>query len=270
MLYALTATGVLPGITQINPSPIMDFSTGTLTVTGVNFVKLAFQEIELTSYEIGSKNRFLNNRLELNAAAYYYDYEGYQEAVNIAQGGMPQFVVLSVPVEMIGFELDATWLMTESDKMWLTAGWLDAEIQSWPYLPDVGSSEQYGALDQLPGIPELTAALGYDHTFYFSNGSALVPRGELRYTDGYYLQQITEAQVELGQLPYDYQDAYVIFNVGATWTSPGGMYSVTGYVRNLLDEEYKTDVSLSTTGISGITVDVGDPQAWGLMVGVHF
>lgn len=41
-------------------------------------------------------------------------------------------------------------------------------------------------------------------------------------------------------------------------------------MRNLLDEEYKTDVSLSTSGTSGITVDVGDPRAWGLMASISF
>jgi len=33
---------------------------------------------KLLSYSIGSKNRFMNNRLQMNAEAFYYDYENYQ------------------------------------------------------------------------------------------------------------------------------------------------------------------------------------------------
>ena len=34
----------------------------------------------LTAYEIGSKNRFLDNRLQVNGDVYYNDYGGYQTA----------------------------------------------------------------------------------------------------------------------------------------------------------------------------------------------
>jgi hypothetical protein len=47
------------------------------------------------------------------------------------------------------------------------------------------------------------------------------------------------------------------------------MYSITGYIRNATDEEYKTDATLPT-GSPLINVEVGDPRTWGIMVGIRF
>jgi iron complex outermembrane recepter protein len=60
MAYAHVATGFKQG--GISPTiPVSVFDPETLT-----------------SYEIGTKNRFLNNKLQLNLSAFFYNYTGYQ------------------------------------------------------------------------------------------------------------------------------------------------------------------------------------------------
>jgi iron complex outermembrane recepter protein len=62
MIYAQASTGM---------------KGGHISTTG------SFAEPEtLTAYEIGSKNQFLDNRLQMNLEAFYYDYDVYQEFAN--------------------------------------------------------------------------------------------------------------------------------------------------------------------------------------------
>ena len=44
-------------------------------------VVVPYAEETLIAYEFGSKNRFLGNKLQVNAAFYYYDYGGYQASL---------------------------------------------------------------------------------------------------------------------------------------------------------------------------------------------
>jgi iron complex outermembrane receptor protein len=293
MVYLLTASGFLPGTASLSPG-----------MGGVWNI-LILEQQELVSYEVGSKNQFLDNTLRLNTALFYYDYEGYPEAVNVNPGGgPPTFTVMPIELDIMGLELEAEWLITPYDKLSLTAGYLKTEIAKvpesmvWePMAPPWGDPEDPAyqpyetpgsyafMLDELPGYPEVTATLAYDHTFHLGDGSMLVPRAEVVYTGEYYIGQLNYLQVPPGALegedptreadddltPYNKRDALTLVNIGATWTSSNQMLSITGYGRNVFDELYKQDVLLRTTsGTTGIQVTPGDPQTWGLIVSVKY
>jgi iron complex outermembrane receptor protein len=70
MLYGTVSTGFLPGDVEVAP----------VAVPGVGQVPaaLTYNQKRLTAYEIGSKNRFIEDRLQLNGDLFYYDYIGYQ------------------------------------------------------------------------------------------------------------------------------------------------------------------------------------------------
>jgi iron complex outermembrane receptor protein len=276
MLYFLTATGFMPGYTAISP-------TGN---PADPWAFLMLDQQKLTNYEIGTKNYFLGNTLRVNATAFYYDYEGYPEAINVRLGGgPPTFTVIAVPLEVIGLEVEIEYLITMNDKISFFGGYLNNEIAEFPesvtYVPfgppgvppppalTVPGTDTL-VLKKMPGHPEFKATLAYDHTFLFGNGSTLVPRAELVYTGDYYLQQMNFQMIALGQKPYNYRDSLTLFNVGATWTSASQMYSVTGYMRNAFDEEYKANVKLDTMGVDTVLVTPGDPRTFGVMISAKF
>jgi iron complex outermembrane receptor protein len=279
MLYLMTATGFLPGDLQF--SPIVHVGFPGQPPTTVTFQDLSFDQERLTSYEIGTKNRFFDKRLQLNGAVFYYDYEGYQEAVNIGQGPIPSFVIFALPVKMIGVEMDGQWLITPNDKASLSAGWLDAYLSSYPTKVannTVLNTKDYLYFKQLPGIPKIMATLGYDHTFLFNNGSILTPHAEFRYTGGYYINQLSLGQVNLlpyDPRPYDYQSSNVLTNLTVTWTSSDTKFSMTGYIRNLFDKEYKAGLDIPSIGgppgmSQSTIVTPGDPRTWGVMLRAKF
>jgi iron complex outermembrane receptor protein len=64
MLYATWSTGLKPGGANLNQTPIL--------------APLVFKSEHVTAYEVGSKNRFLDNSIQLNLSAYYYLYHNLQ------------------------------------------------------------------------------------------------------------------------------------------------------------------------------------------------
>lgn len=80
MLYAQVAKGYEAGgfYTQILPAK-------------------TFEPETLLSYEIGSKNRFFNDTLQVNAAAYYYSYDNYQLQYSVPAANNPANAICSIP-----------------------------------------------------------------------------------------------------------------------------------------------------------------------------
>jgi outer membrane receptor protein involved in Fe transport len=266
MLYILTSTGFLPGNTQI--SALMDFSAGRPQIT---YSGMPMEEEKLTSYEFGSKNQFFNDRLRVNGSFFYYDYEGYRNAVNVTTiGTSPTFAVISTPLRMIGAELAAEWIVTPKDRVSFNAGFLDAKISEYPVVDLYGDSRKWLYLDRIPNNPKQTYNLSYNHTFSLANGSFLEPRINLRWTSGQYLQNVTKKQVDDGLLAYAWQDSFMIGDIGVTWVSPKGMYSASGYIRNFTDEEYKNGTNISTSSLTDNGVTPGDPRVWGVSLTVKF
>ena len=259
--YGIISTGYLPGDAQISPQPKPD---GT-----VSYLELPYQQERLTSYEIGSKNRFLEDKLQLNGAIFYYDYKGWQQAAQLGNtvGGAPIFAVVSVPLQVFGAEVEADWLPTSQDRLSLNVGWYDDEITNWPNIPGTSTSERsYITIKRLPGTPPAAGSARYEHIFNFDNGSALTTWTQLRYTAGYNLIELTVAQFALLSA-YDYQPSYALLNVGATWVSPGGTFTATVYGRNLLDAETKSQINLNQNTFSVVP---GEPIVFGVSVGAHF
>lgn len=264
MLYFLTATGFQPGDIRI---------TNTFDENMQPYLyELPYDEEKLTSYEAGSKNRLLDNTLQLNVSAFYYDYEGYRHTVNTALSGPPVYAIITTPLRMVGAEVETEWLVTALDKVSFNIAFLDAEITDLPDIEELlYPTEHYVAETDVAGVPPFSATLAYDHVFSLVSGSTFVPRAEIRYTSGMNVntEPMTEDQMDAGLEPYAHQDGYFIADIGATWSSASEKYSATGYVRNLFDKEYKSTVQFSG-GVEAVGVNAGDPRVWGLMFSVKF
>ena len=86
------------------------------TLTSVSTVAPADK---IKSYEVGSKNRFLDNKLQLNIDAYYYSFSFLgtsQQGINHANNVAPT-VTASTGTKAYGSELESTLLLTSNDKI---------------------------------------------------------------------------------------------------------------------------------------------------------
>lgn len=101
MVYLSAATGIKPAAS--NNGFVADEN-------GTGFFPEIFEEEEVTAWELGSKNYFLDRRLQVNLAAYYYDIENYlfnSAGLNLTGNGvsggsnLPESEVLGIEIESV-------------------------------------------------------------------------------------------------------------------------------------------------------------------------
>ncbi len=134
-----------------------------------------FKPEEVTAFEIGSKNRFYGNTLQLNLAAFANQYTNLQEQRQVPVGASTVSVVFNAAkAKSNGFEAEAEWRQSKSFSLGGTLSLLDAKYTSFP---DVA-------------LPFGTSILVADSTSVApqtdANGIVIAPIGQRRiYAPGY-------------------------------------------------------------------------------------
>jgi iron complex outermembrane receptor protein len=118
LLYASVATGFRSG----------GFNSGQ----ALESVR-TFKPEEVTAIEIGSKNRFLGNRLQVNLAAFNNDYTNLQEQRQVAVGATTVSVIFNAAkAKSKGLEAEVEWRQSRNLTMGGTLSLLDAKYTSFP------------------------------------------------------------------------------------------------------------------------------------------
>ena len=113
----------------------------------------AYDKEQLISYEVGTKTMLFNDRLRLNAAAFYYDYEDIQFQAAVNQFGslfessqeidIDAVSVRQVPTaQTVGLEIETLWIPTEHFEIGANYSLVDAKYTSDlinPYTGAVGT-----------------------------------------------------------------------------------------------------------------------------------
>jgi outer membrane receptor protein involved in Fe transport len=76
------------------------------------------------AFEVGAKNTFLDGRMTLNAAAFYYDYKNYQISQIVDRSASN----LNYDAEVWGLELEADWRPAENLRLGLKLGYEDTKV----------------------------------------------------------------------------------------------------------------------------------------------
>lgn len=181
----------------------------------------------ITAYEIGTKNRFLGNTVQLNAAAFYYDYTDQQISQFIDGRTLVRNAGSS---EIYGLELEGSALLGNADRLDGYIGYLHAEFTDFAL--SVGSQNVQLAGNHPPQSPSLTANLGYQHEFAMPNGATLTARIQTNYTSKSYLTFFN--------YPNDRQDSYTRSDLIFTYTPEGGQWLIEAFGRNLENEQVLT------------------------------
>jgi len=172
LLYVSASKGFRPGGPNVGVGNICGTS---LTALGLTQVPGQFSSDSLWSYEIGSKNTFLEHTLQINASLFYIDWRNIQQNVYLPSCG-EQFTanlgaakseggdveVLYKPIEALTFDLTAAYtdarLTKTSCAGTLTYGGPDAGCTG----PGVAASPIATSGDALLGAPwSFTAATEY-------------------------------------------------------------------------------------------------------------
>lgn len=223
-----------------------------------------YDEEELTSYEIGSKMTLLEGTMQLNAAAFYYDYEDKQE-----QDASVTFVgnisgLTNVPEsEIYGAELDMTWLPTDGLTVSFGLAWLDTEITDWDAVDTEASSWPNTVYRDVSGN-ELSQSPDWQYSGLVKYEWPLGERfmmevaGDVSYTD----------ETTGGIRPEEATEDYAIYGARLGIGSADGQWRAMLWGRNLTDEDYYP--SAYTGGNGPYVRSQGMPRTYGVTLSYFF
>ncbi len=225
---------------------------------------LAYKEEELGSFEVGLKSTLMDGNMQLNAAAFWYDYKDKQE-----QDRAVTFVgnisgLTNVPESKInGFEVDMQWNPLEGLAINLGAAYLNTEVEEWQAVDQVASAWPNVVFRDASGI-ELAQSPKWQYHALFKYewpvGDDLVMDigADVAYKDS----TTGGAQRE------DATEAYSVSTARIALGAADGSWRAMLWGRNITDEYY---YPAAYTGGNGPYVRAaGMPLTYGITVDFHF
>jgi iron complex outermembrane receptor protein len=197
---------------------------------------------------LGSKNRFLDNRLQVNVEAFWYDYQDQQvsQAVITSSGAIGTRVVNAGKSRIRGLEAETIAALTERDRVNFYAAYLDSEFQDFRVsVSGQLASIAYGegrctpagatatpcnwqlAGRSPPQAPEWSLNLGYEHEWPLFGG-ALTARIQSHYESKSYFT--------FYNFPADQQPSYTRSDAFLSYASASKTWTVQAFVRNIEDK----------------------------------
>ena len=182
---------------------------------------MRFDEEVLNAYEMGSKTTFADGRARLNASVYYYDYNDYQA---FRLEGLTLFV-FNTDSTIYGGEIEIQASPGAGWDLQLGVAYINAEVE------DAYRTPGGDVLDREPVLtPELTINGLARYEWDFDSGSFSL-QGDFSYLSDHYFQ--------LKNSPIGKQSAYTLVNLRGTWRAESEQWSISAFVDNLTDEEYR-------------------------------
>lgn len=253
MLYASVSSAFLPGDVAI------------VTGSGGTLKTAAYDAENLTAYEVGSKNRLLGGKLTLNAAAFYYDYGGFQQPVQIGQvGTVTLYEVGNSKARMLGGEMEAQFQPSKYDRFSVNANYVDAYFIDKPATFAAGVSQK-----TIPRITPFQATASYSRTVFDSELGSLQLKVEGQFYSAHDVAILTATQAASAIIrSLARQGDVLLGNLYATWESPWG-FLLSGYVRNFTDKRYINRVETSGT-TTQLNAYLGAPRTVGIVANAKF
>ena len=218
-----------------------------------------FDPEKVSSYEVGLKSEWFDNRLHLNLALFHTDYDSLQivirETVNpiTFNGG-------SADIE--GAEAELTWAPTDRWFITFALGYINAEYEE---LSDkvINNPTPIFPHYKLVNTPELSSALGVAYTFDLDDWGTLTPRLDWSFHGEQYNNAVNTPQL--------FQDEYHLLNAAVTLETNDAHWEAVLAFRNITDERYIiTGNSAFATGASYTERVYGRPFEWSVSLKYSF
>ena len=212
----------------------------------------------LTSYEIGWKSQWLDRRLTLNGAVFYYDYKDLQLS-SFAPNPDPTIVVLTVQnagqVNIHGFELEMAAQMTEGLFAQLGVGYQSNEYD------ELEPSVPWSIDNVLPDAPKWTINMGLEYRHPLSDKGNLTWRLDGSYKSETYKDPQNEPDI--------LQDGLFLLNARIAFDTLDERWQLALFCTNLTDEKYITR-GLHFTDFGFTNHYAGRPREWGVSLRYQF
>lgn len=186
------------------------------------------------TYEVGTKNEFLNGDLRLNVSFFLMDYTDLQVA-------QPVFGVVktdNVPeVQNLGIEIEGNYSPVPQARFDYTLSWQRARVVRGLANDPIQTIQGVVSRDllqdlsgnRLPNAPDLTIKLGFEYEFEMGAFGTVTPRVQYFWQDETYYRVFNTS--------LDRDDTHQIVDAKLTWQFADGQFRVVFFVNNVFDED---------------------------------
>jgi iron complex outermembrane receptor protein len=203
----------------------------------------------VSAYEIGAKTSWLDRRLELNGAAFYYQYRNQQFIdVDPVTGAQP---LVNLPLSRIyGAELNLAARPVRVVKITGGVALLSTRVEEGT----LGGQSIVG--NSIVNAPKFSTTMAIDWDIAQGDWGSVAAR-----LDGNY---VSKQYFDLENRPTTTQGGYGLLNARVGWKSETGKVGVDLWIRNIADTFYATDKIDLISGFGFIYNRVGDPRTFGI------
>lgn len=182
---------------------------------------------EITAYQGGIKSRFLDDRLQINAEAFYYDYSGYQTSgFDVTdEGVLIGGTFNSQKARLYGGEIETAFAATPNDMLGVNMTFLSATYTRF----DVPETGAFFTGTKLQNAPTFTLTVDYQHTFDLANGGTIVLHGQTHHESGQW--------VDYRHTPGSYSEGFWRSLADITYNAPSGNWSITAFIDNITNDD---------------------------------
>lgn len=236
----------------LDPTDLIDGNDDNGTIDDMQF-----DEEILNAYELGMKWASEDDKLRINSAVYYYDYQDYQA---FRLEGLTTFV-FNTDSTVKGAEIEIQANPMEGLDIMAGVAYIDNNVEDAFRQPDGELLDRRAIM-----TPEWNANILARYEWEALDGLFAIQYDATFLSDHYF---------QLKNAPVGHQSSYVISNARVTYTNADDTWTVAAYVNNLADKEYRT-MALDLSGTPaeagfGLTESYyGTPRWWGVSFNYRF
>jgi iron complex outermembrane receptor protein len=214
-----------------------------------------FDPEDVQSWELGFKSQLWEQRLTLNAAAYYNSYDDLQQSAIVESPIFP-ITLNAAEATIQGAEVELIARLSRGWTLDTFYAYIDADYDEF-VLPD---GRDISDTAKLPNAPRHQSKLGAEYAFPMTNIGQVTARVDYLWQDEWFSNKDETSQ----------NDAYGMLNARLQWLAiplPKGDIRVALWGRNLTDEEYTTittDFTASSAPGLQVASQYGMPRTYGI------
>jgi iron complex outermembrane receptor protein len=262
MSYVRVATGYKSG--GFNPRSAQEAVANSLT---------PFDEETVITYELGAKTELFDDRMILNGAIFYSDYDDLQvDQFTAGSGGAASETINAGKAHIWGVEVEAFAQLTDHISSYVNYGWLDMEYDEFKIRDPITNLIFDDAEDAKFGYrPQQTLAAGlvFESDPLGSCGAVLGSRLDVNYVDDIWwgITDFAPSGAPINPFRDDLKEGgYTLLHanvsIGEIPIGSESRLKFTLWGRNLLDEEYRrSGIDFGSLGFGGAIY--GEPRTYG-------
>ena len=254
MLYGSVSTGFRSG----------GFNSGSFTNPAIPG---SFSPETVTAYELGSKNRFLEGRLQVNAALFRNEFKNLQVQnqflVPAAGGGFTttSAILNAASAHAQGIEAELLTVPVANLRLSVTGTITDAKYDSYANVPAPAlySGTYNLSGNKVPYTPKYKLTFNASYEYSLGTNGSLTPQVTVVASGGYFNTDFNTV--------LDHQKDFTKTDLRLSWQSASEKYRGEVFVDNVGNT---VTLNRATFGSGGLNESFSAPRMWGMRVGVNF